>query len=535
MVQRTFVLYKTTEGTPTQRPAFMWYDEDDIHVPDLTDFPSSSYVSFPLAPAVGYFEPTDPSDPLQRNRVVIDPSGPSWALVPTTRAALEVQQRLVWGQIQDLTDQYAWTQRLDAKITVATRAAFSTYLDALQAMTSDPNWTVDPSLVSFPTVPAILLSATAQGEVLGRPVPGTNYIENSIFLDLDGIVLGGIAGGALTETSVSLRQPPATWSGVDFNTLMAFQNGVSTDQSLSISFLRTNADGIVTPPVMARLLMPVKPGDRIEAHLQVSSHRCSGTVRVHFVDNTGAIVSGGTVNLQSIPANVADSSTNPDQWPRYGNFAIAPAGATFVYMSVAKLPTTVGATPSNSYLFMHKPYLGIAHERQDSFSLFVEGKPRYLAGTRMRNLTIKTAQIADNEITYGIQVDAFGPFTHVNDLVNAQVRAQITTIGAVSSGETWAFDATFRARKQTDANPILALQYQVWNVDLGYYSPWRNVPDQTLAYQEMTTDWEPYTFTYRGTIVTPDLRLRVAQTGIGVATGAQVLKDVSLIARKTRK
>lgn len=212
-------------------------------------------------------------------------------------------------------------------------------------------------------------------------------------------VLNEVGTGIAAETVGNLRAAGMQWAGVNFPVLQMEQVGISTDGHTEFyGAMVTTSTGTTDLKHV-----PVIPGEWLYASAYLSTHRCTGSLHIWFVDSAGALISSPNV---AIPEN-AGNNINPDLWVRYSLKAQAPANAAFARFVIRKLPTLSG---TNSYLMIHKPQLERTHAnatapsswRPGPQATFIEGGriiTRSVTASQIQTATLTANELAANSVT----------------------------------------------------------------------------------------------------------------------------------------
>ncbi|NDW30786.1 host specificity factor TipJ family phage tail protein [Salipiger sp. PrR007] len=180
-------------------------------------------------------------------------------------------------------------------------------------------------------------------------------------------------GNVGAQTNFAIRQPGQSFAGLRYPTLMMNQNGTATDGYTDFSSEPAyNADG------HGGLGAPVTPGKRYEATLYCSTHRCTGQLRIQWIDEAGNTI--GYAGPSGIATASSDSS-NPDKWPRYVVRGTAPANACYARIHIRKLGTL---SSTSSYLFIHKPMLCETPDNATEMTPYGPGGATFIDGATMR-------------------------------------------------------------------------------------------------------------------------------------------------------
>jgi len=165
----------------------------------------------------------------------------------------------------------------------------------------------------------------------------------------------------------------------------------------------------------------VVPGQRCEASVHALTHRCRFQVKLVFQNYYG-------VDL----AIYASPWIDPNGWPgselwnyiRAGAFGIAPDGASKALCVVVKENTAAGASPLNSYLFLVRPYLGLATATQSQFAPWVPGQSDKGLAQATQALEARTTVnengIAQYRASWTMTLDANGRVAGIRSENNGQ-------------------------------------------------------------------------------------------------------------------
>lgn len=142
-----------------------------------------------------------------------------------------------------------------------------------------------------------------------------------------------------------------------------------------------------------RLLVPCRPGQRLEFHAWLSAHRCRVIPTVFFYNIDGNYVSEGPAAQAA--SNLAGTENNQnaqgrDGTARYGGFITAPAGAHTMMLGFG----VRGVGLSDTYAFISQAYLGEATPNQAEASPWSPGAP----STTVDGGMIKTASVQANRL-----------------------------------------------------------------------------------------------------------------------------------------
>lgn len=174
-----------------------------------------------------------------------------------------------------------------------------------------------------------------------------NILENSDFTQglwhVRKVGANTIGGSA----SVSLREPPISYTGLDYPTLMLLAStGASTNGWADAVFAKQDKNGNSSNGYA------IKDNTWYEAQIRVVSFRAKGTLRVHWYDASGDFLAADIV-ADIVPVN--GPSNNPNKWSRVGGLVKSPAGAAF-----AELRARIAEVESapDARLYLHQPLLG---------------------------------------------------------------------------------------------------------------------------------------------------------------------------------
>jgi len=224
---------------------------------------------------------------------------------------------------------------------------------------------------------------------------GGNLLQNTNFAS--GLLHWGTYQEGTAQTTFAVRNAGEPWAGTSYPTLMLFQNGTAANNNSAIysGFWRNNSTQVHYGPA-------VTPGTWYEASVQVSTHRCKVDITVGFYDSAGNNIGFTTVGTQT---EVASSISNPDSWPRIGGKVQAPANAAYMGLLVYKYGTLSGP---NSYVFFHKPYVGVTHSAATALTPYSVGGSTIIDGATIKtgSITADSAVIADAAITSAKIADA---------------------------------------------------------------------------------------------------------------------------------
>jgi hypothetical protein len=246
---------------------------------------------------------------------------------------------------------------------------------------------------------------------------GGNLLQNTNFAS--GLLHWGTYQEGTAQTTFAVRNAGEPWAGTSYPTLMLFQNGTAANNNSVIysGFWRNNSTQVHYGPA-------VTPGTWYEASVQVSTHRCKVDISVGFYDSAGNNISFTTVGTQT---EVASSSSNPDSWPRIGGKVQAPANAAYMGLLVYKYGTLSGP---NSYVFFHKPYVGVTHSAATALTPYSVGGSTIIDGA-----TIKTGSITADSAVLGDAVITSAKIANLTvgtEKITGNAISVIRTVGAWS-------------------------------------------------------------------------------------------------------
>lgn len=151
----------------------------------------------------------------------------------------------------------------------------------------------------------------------------------------------------------------------------------------------------------------VEPGQRLEGSAYVNLHRCSADLIVQWLNSSGVNFASST--LASRGANESTTRRLED-FDRMFGFAVAPPGAALAQLAVVKQQTSSG---SDSYAFISRAYLGVAHASQTQPSPWTPGSPRGALAVANR--------AADRQFSEINATEVFAGFTAANVLLLHQL------------------------------------------------------------------------------------------------------------------
>jgi hypothetical protein len=143
----------------------------------------------------------------------------------------------------------------------------------------------------------------------------------------------------------------------------------------------------------SRLLVPCRPGQRLELHAWVSAHRCRAWPMVFFYDVNGTYLSEGPAAQAASNLSGRDNNQNAqyrDGTARYGGFITAPAGARTMMFGVRAF----GVGAGDPYVFVSQAYLGEATPNQTEAAPWSPGAP----STTVDGGMIKTGTVQANRL-----------------------------------------------------------------------------------------------------------------------------------------
>lgn len=298
---------------------------------------------------------------------------------------------------------------------------------------------------------------------------GGNLIEDPVWatgLEGVGSWTGNAAVGA--ETLVDLR-PPGQWAGVNFPTMMVFQDGTTiADYYL---YLKRVGAGYGNGQCF-----PVEPGQWYDGSAHLSTHRCGGQLQIRWRDGSGTDL-GGPASVE-LSNNLAGSSGNPDAWARYGVRGQAPSGAVMGQVVLRKYGTNPGE--ANSYVFVHKPMLAQTHAHASASPPWSPGGQTTIAGDQIRTGAIRSANFVSG--VAGWSIDTVG-----NAEFNSLIARGALIDGAASDGGAIVAHAGGVVAVQNTVAAVLAtgpLQHgQLWQI--GVMSEYRR--HSSYSYEAKTT------------------------------------------------
>ncbi|NDV51348.1 hypothetical protein G0D83_17345, partial [Yangia sp. PrR003] len=185
-------------------------------------------------------------------------------------------------------------------------------------------------------------------------------------------------GNVGAQTNFAIRPPGQSFAGLRYPTLMMRQDGTATDGYTDFS-----SDPAYTADGDGGLGAPVTPGKRYEATLYCSTHRCTGQLRIQWIDEAGNTI--GYAGPSGIATASSDSS-NPDKWPRYVVRGTAPTNACYARIHIRKLGTL---SSTSSYLFIHKPMLCEIPDNATEMTPYGPGGATFIDGA-----TVKTGSLS---------------------------------------------------------------------------------------------------------------------------------------------
>lgn len=268
---------------------------------------------------------------------------------------------------------------------------------------------------------AVVAGKIAAGAVVADAIGvgiGKNLLPNSSFyqgLDTWHIAPSGIA------VTFALRPAGQSWAGYGYPTLMVYQADGDDTGYADVRWMKPS--GYVD---WRDVMVPVTPGKRYEASVQYSTHRCSMQLRIEYRYADGSTAYGGTITVPSNP----QSSTNPDTWQRATLFHTAPANVVGATIHIRKLATDAGQV--NSYLFLHKPFLGEATANQTEPSIWSEGGTTVIAGGGIVANAVSAEKIAAGAVV--AEKIATGAVVAEKIAADAVTAAKITA-GAVETAK----------------------------------------------------------------------------------------------------
>lgn len=212
--------------------------------------------------------------------------------------------------------------------------------------------------------------------VVGRPaniagLTGGEQIKNSQISQ----------SGNLLANTIFAGQSTVSWAHYGPATLLLF--GTESQRDPLQPYSPPGSDAIVMrqgAPIaggdgaIARDLVPefvaCKPTMRFEFSAYLAAHRCNAQVFLEFFDAAKAVIPAATVSW-ALGVNVGGQAL--DLFTRAAVFGVAPAGAAYVRPMVRKMNTWAGQ--ADSYMWLLKPYLGVAGADQTVPSEYSPGVP----------------------------------------------------------------------------------------------------------------------------------------------------------------
>lgn len=298
---------------------------------------------------------------------------------------------------------------------------------------------------------------------------GGNLIEDPVWATgTEGIGTWTANATLNAETTVDLRSP-GQWAGVNFPTMMIFQDGTTVaDYYL---YLKRVGAGYGNGQCF-----PVEPGQWYDGSAHVSTHRCGGQLQIRWRDGSGTDL-GGPASVE-LSNNLAGSSGNPDAWVRYGVRGQAPSGAVMGQVVLRKYGTNPGE--ANSYIFLHKPMLAQTHAHATASPPWSPGGQTTIAGDQIRTGAIRSANFVSGVAGWSIDTGGNAEF-------NSLITRGALIDGAASDGGAIVAHAGGVVAVQNTVAAVLAtgpLQHgQLWQI--GVMSEYRR--HSSYSYEAKTT------------------------------------------------
>lgn len=261
-------------------------------------------------------------------------------------------------------------------------------------------WDAQGNLVLGPNgLRAASLTGTVAASQIGAGAGGTNLLTNAAF------ALGTLGISAWSSDATNY---PIGVFGVDVSDGAYILNSGHT---VAASLNRTPPSGIYADVFMVGVdnrRFPCVAGQRIEASAYVCSHRGTRQLYVLFFDGAGKYVPGWAASAVLPARNTTCSDLGG--YDRIGLFATVPSGA----YQMSLLVRLGGQGEQAPYLFITRPYLGLALPNQTEFSPWsAPGQTRMDSATAsfyMADATIGNAQVGT--LSAGkIAVNALSAFT----------------------------------------------------------------------------------------------------------------------------
>lgn len=197
----------------------------------------------------------------------------------------------------------------------------------------------------------------------------------------------GPAGDHNGEISAGLRPAGSTYAGVQYETYMLQQLGVSTDSpGADLYYYSEIVEGNIVYGE------PVGANQWVEASVNVSSLNCSCELYLRWID-ADTLTTGWTLVASSGPTDL--SPDNPENWLRLWGKAQTPIGTAYVGWLLRKKPTSSGGS---SWLFAHKPQLALTHEHSEQPTPWSAGGTTLVSSEGIRTGAVTADKIDVDEL-----------------------------------------------------------------------------------------------------------------------------------------
>ncbi|EAU45064.1 host specificity factor TipJ family phage tail protein [Salipiger bermudensis] len=250
----------------------------------------------------------------------------------------------------------------------------------------------------------------------------------------------GAVGAAGAETVYAVRPKGASFAGDVYPTLFMRQQGSEASGYSDLVHSPVNDESGAGASGV-----PITPGQTYEASIFASMHRCSGELRIKWIDGDGNTIS--YTGHEDIPVG-SGSSNNPNTWQRIVKRGVAPSNAARAQLHIRKLPTNAGQ--SDSYLFLHKPMLCETVPNATEITPYSPGGATFIDGGQLISDTVDTRHMRAGSITAasGILGEAAVQKANIGDAqvdtlqiagnaVVVPVHAQFGSVTQISSFSTW--------------------------------------------------------------------------------------------------
>lgn len=190
--------------------------------------------------------------------------------------------------------------------------------------------------------------------------------------------------GDLNNGTLSIR-PPGSYSGTSYPTYQISRGGsVTSSGFLDMRFAPHDSDGNA-------LLggYPVQEDQRYEFTAQCSVHRSLIQAFILWYEADGTYIT--ETSLFNPTAGFVSDSSNPELWPRYGGFAVAPTDAAFA-VPIFRINEQTSGT--SCFLIVHKPM----------FAKTVPNATEFQEFSNVGQTVIDGSGILTNSITAGMGV-----------------------------------------------------------------------------------------------------------------------------------